>query len=366
MGSNSELETQTAELGTTTFEKAWLLVPIIFVLTFAVFLPTLSAGFVNWDDDKNFLENPYYRGLGWTQIHWMWTSHHMGAWIPVSWMTLGLDYAVWGMQPFGYHLTNVLWHSANAVLFYLIVLALFGKSPAAVLGASFSALVFAVHPLRVESVAWITERRDVVSGFFYLAAILFYLFRNPRTTRRGGAGSPVFIADAAASCALKSQTGSRRNYWASLACFAVAVPAKVMTVTLPAVLLLLDVWPLRRLGGGRGKWFGVEARKVWIEKLPFFAISMVGSALAFRAFHYGGLTPIDELGWFQRILMTFYGLAFYFWKTLAPIDLTPFYAITPHRLDPHAWPAQISFTVVVLMAAAAILLRRKLPAFTVA
>src|SRR5260370_25806369 len=103
MGSNSGL-------GTRTIEKAWLLAPLIFILTFAVFLPTLSAGFVNWDDDKNFLENSNYRGLGWTQILWMWTTHHNGAWIPVSWMTFGLRYVIWGMQPFRKHRTTCLWH----------------------------------------------------------------------------------------------------------------------------------------------------------------------------------------------------------------------------------------------------------------
>ena len=330
--------------------KAWLLAPIIFFLTFAVFLPALSGDFVNWDDDKNFLANVNYRGLGWTQIHWMWTTHHMGAYVPVSWMTLGLDYTIWGMQPFGYHLTSVLWHCANAALFYLIALALFGKSTAATLGASFAALVFALHPLRAESVAWITERRDVVSGFFYLAAILFYLRRHRENERD----------------ASRRQTIRRRYYWACLGCFTVAVFAKVMTVTLPAILLLLDVYPLRRLGGGRGKWFGAAARKVWIEKLPFFAIAMVGSALAFYSLRNQGLTTIGELGWFPRIVITIYGLAFYLWKTLVPLQLAPFYAITPHRLDPHALPALASLAVVMCILTAAILLRRRLPVFTAA
>jgi tetratricopeptide (TPR) repeat protein len=303
-------------------EKAWLLAPLIFILTFVVFLPALSADFVNWDDDKNFTDNVHYRGLGRTQVQWMWTTHHLGAYVPISWMTLGLDYLIWGMEPFGYHLTSLLWHCANAVLLYFIALALFGRSPPAILGACFAALVFAVHPLRAESVAWITERRDVVSGFFYLAAILLYL--------------------------------RRRTRWA-LVCFMVAVFAKVMAVTLPAILLLLDVYPLRRYG-----------KRAWLEKLPFFAISLVGSALAFYALRHDGLTSIAELGWFQRIAIAIYGFAFYLRKTLVPIYLSPFYAITPHRLDPGAWPFLGSLAVVVVILAAAILLRRRLRAFTMA
>jgi tetratricopeptide (TPR) repeat protein len=304
-------------------EKAWLLAPLISILTFIVFLPVLSADFVNWDDDKNFTGNVHYRGLGPTQIGWMWTSHHLGAYVPITWMTLGLDYLLWGMEPFGYHLTSLLWHCANAVLLYFIVLALFGRSPPAILGATFAALVFALHPLRAESVAWVTERRDVVSGFFYLATILLYL--------------------------------RRRTPWA-LACFTVAVFAKVMAVTLPAILLLLDAYPLRRR----------LDKRVWLEKVPFFAISLVGSALAFYALRHDGLTSMAELGWVQRILITVYGFAFYLWKTLVPIHLSPFYAITPHRLDPAGLPILASLAVLIAILAAAILLRRRSPAFTVA
>src|SRR6266851_1203775 len=160
----------------------WL-VPVLFaLLTFAASLPTLQNQFVGWDDDINFLDNPHYRGLGWTQLRWMWTTH-LGHYIPLTWMTLGLDYLLWGMNPLGYHLTNLLLHSANAVVFFFVVrriLTLALPSPserghALAVSAGFAALVFAIHPLRVESVAWVTERRDVLSGLFYLVTILMYL-----------------------------------------------------------------------------------------------------------------------------------------------------------------------------------------------
>src|SRR5882762_6944667 len=93
---------------------------LIAVVTFAAFLPTLQNQFVDWDDANNFLDNPHYRGLGWSELRWMWTAFHMGHWIPLTWMTLGLDYLLWGMNPFGYHLTSLVLHAANAIVFYFI------------------------------------------------------------------------------------------------------------------------------------------------------------------------------------------------------------------------------------------------------
>lgn len=176
-----------------------LLVPVLIALiTFAAFLPTLQNQFVNWDDAENFLDNPHYRGLGWTHLRWMWTTH-LGHYIPLTWMTLGLDYLLWGMNPFGYHLTSLLLHAANAVVFFFVVrriLTLALPSPserrhALAVAAGVAALLFAIHPLRVESVAWVTERRDVLSGLFYLLTILMYLRACERGIgAAGGTGCP--------------------------------------------------------------------------------------------------------------------------------------------------------------------------------
>src|SRR5713101_4243176 len=168
---------------------SWLVPVLIALVTFAAFLPTLQNQFVKWDDDKNFLDNPHYRGLGWTHLRWMWTTH-LGHYIPLTWMTLGLDYLLWGINPFGYHLTSLLLHAANAVVFFFVVRRILtlalpnpsARGPALAVSAGFAALVFAIHPLRVESVAWVTERRDVLSGLFYLLAILVYLRACERGT----------------------------------------------------------------------------------------------------------------------------------------------------------------------------------------
>src|SRR5438876_8631429 len=169
----------------------WLVPALIAFFTFAAFLPVLHNQFVNWDDADNFLDNPHYRGLGWTQLRWMWTTH-LGHYIPLTWMTLGLDYLLWGMKPVGYHLTSLLLHAANAVVFFFVVRRLLTRalpSPAErghalAVSAGVAALVFAIHPLRVESVAWVTERRDVLSGLLYLLTILMYLWACEREERR--------------------------------------------------------------------------------------------------------------------------------------------------------------------------------------
>jgi len=211
------------------------LIPIaIAAITVAVFAPALWYGFVLWDDDRNLLANPHYRGLGWAQLRWAFTSAVMGHWIPVTWVTFGLDHALWGMDAFGYHLTNVLLHAANAVLCYLLALRLLGRalpaaSPGAIaLGGGAAALFFAVHPLRVESVAWITERRDVLSAFFCLLTVLAYL-------------------------RMCEAEGRARRRWlvASLVAYTLGLLSKSLIMSLPFVLLVIDVYPLRRAAGTR-------------------------------------------------------------------------------------------------------------------
>src|SRR3989440_3497630 len=187
----------------------WLAPLLVVLFTLAAFLPTLQNQFVSWDDKDNFLDNPHYRGLGWTHLRWMWTTH-LGHYIPLTWMTLGLDYLLWGMNPVGYHLTSLLLHAANAVVFFFVVRRLLTRalpSPAErghalAVSAGVAALVFAIHPLRVESVAWVTERRDVLSGLFYLVAILLYLRACERRGRERGGD---WVARAGVVCAPVSQ-----------------------------------------------------------------------------------------------------------------------------------------------------------------
>ena len=318
---------------------------LVLFLTTLVFAPGVFGEFVNWDDDRNFLQNPDYRGLGWANLRWMLTTAHMGPWAPLTWVTLGADYLLWGTNPRGYHVTSILFHAATAAFFMLIARRLLATArPAAPeaavrIGAVGAALLFALHPLRVESVVWITERRDVVSGFFYMLAVLSYL--------RAVQGRP----------GLRPHAGF---YWASLASFAAAVLSKSMVVTLPAVLLVLDVYPLRRLPGAGG-WTGPAVRRVLVEKIPFLLLSAGGAAAAFAALRpWGSLLSLADFGLPERAAVSVYGLAFYLWKTLLPLGLSPLYPL-PRPLEPLALPFVAAGGLVLGLSALTVLARHRWP-----
>ena len=319
----------------------WLIAVVIAQLVVVAFSPALRAGFVLWDDDAYFLHNPYYRGLGPAQLRWMFTVMS-GHYMPLTWLTHGLDYVLWGMRPAGYHAVNVGLHALAAVIAYFVarrvLAAAVGPVQAGALraGAAVAALIFAVHPLRVESVAWITERRDVLCGVFFLLAVLCYLRALDSGARR-------------------------RWYWLAVALAALALASKAMAVTLPAVLLLLDVYPLGRFGPGR--WL---RRDVWLEKLPFALLSAAAAILAIVAQRsVGTLSDLRDVGIVERLGLTAYGLVFYVWKTLVPTGLAPLYE-TPYdgaTLTP--WFAA-SAVIVAAGAVALVRVRRRWPGVTAA
>jgi hypothetical protein len=189
----------------------------------------------------------------------------------------------------------------------------------------------------VESVAWVTERRDVLSGLLFLLSILAYL-SAARTD------------------------GGRRLRWlaASLVCFVLAAMAKAIVMTLPAVLIVLDVYPLRRLPERGGVWTGPAARAVWIEKVPYLIVAAATAVVANYAVHaYGAMVADLPLG--TRLGAASYGLAFYVWKTLIPIDVAPMYQMAA-RFDPTDWPVVASASGVIALTALLIWRRRRWPA----
>src|SRR5438309_1190474 len=321
----------------------WLVPLLVVLCTLAAFLPTLQNHFVNWDDDKNFLDNHHYRGLTWQQLSWMWTTH-LGHYIPLTWMTLGMDYLLWGMNPVGYHLTSLLLHAASAVVFYFVVVRILtlalprlaDRGHELVASVGFAALVFAIHPLRVESVAWVTERRDVLSGLFFLLTILVYL----RACERPELG--------------------RWWYGLSVALFGCALLSKSMAVSLPVVLLILEVYPLRRLGGSLG-WASASARRVYVEKIPFVLLAAAASALALLAqLSSRAMVSVAHLSALDRLAVSAYGLSFYLWKTVVPLNLSPLYML-PQTVNPAATPFIVSYGGVLAVTAIALALRRRWP-----
>lgn len=308
---------------------------LVGLLAFVAFSPALRGGFVDWDDGVNFLENPGYRGLGPRELQWMFTATQMGHYIPLTWLTLGLNYVLGGMDPWGYHLGNLILHTANAALLFLVARRLLAAAtvshaPSIAGGAAVAALLWALHPLRVESVAWVTERRDVLCGFFYLLAVLAYLRGvTPERTLAGG--------------------------WlvASCAAFAAALGSKAIAMTLPVTLLVLDAYPLRRLGLG---WPALLR-----EKLGHMALGVVGAVVAIWAVTRGaGWTSYDAYGLDARLVMFGYSFWFYPWKLIWPERLSPLYELPArvHLLDAaFLWP-----TVGVVAVTAVLLLgRRRFP-----
>jgi hypothetical protein len=319
----------------------WALAPpaLVVLVTIVAFLPALGAGFVNWDDPENFLRNPAYRGLDGTHLRWMLSTFHMGVYIPLTWLTLAADHALWGMDPRGYHATSVLFHAGVALAFYFLSLRLLrlGVGPQARggdlrLGAAAVALLFAVHPLRAESVAWVTERRDLVSGLLAVLCVIAYL----RSAER--------------------EPADRRWYWLAVLLFLGALLGKVIAAMIAPVLVVLDLYPLRRLGGARG-W---RVRRVWLEKLPFLALAAAASAVAFAAVHADSyLHPLAEMSLGFRLMLSLYGGAFYLLKTAWPVGLSPLYQL----------PLVVTWGHLAIVAAGTVLAvaaRRRWPAFAAA
>jgi len=267
---------------------------------FLVFMPALWAGFVNWDDSAYVFENVHLRSF---DLKWAFSAVVVGNWLPLTLLSYSLDYSIWGYSPFGYHLTNNILHSANAALVFLLGLRLASARKmtvfASVALALSSALLFGLHPLRVESVAWVSERKDVLCAFFFLLSILSYL-RYASDLKKGW-------------------------YLSSLVLFVLALMSKPMAVTLPLVLLIIDLYPLERLER--------SFRRALLEKVPFFVLSVASAVAAFYAQRLeGALSSIDAYPFWMRALVALRALGFYVFKSVFPSGLAPFYPL-PHRGD---------------------------------
>lgn len=307
-------------------------------LAFLAFLPALGAGFVNWDDEASFLTNRAYRGLGAAELRWMFTTTLLGHWSPLAWLSWSLNYVTGGLDPWGYHLGSLLLHSTNVALFWLIARRLLAigagvsmTRPGIVVGATFAALVWGLHPLHAEAVAWASARRDVLCGFFYLLAALAYL--------RG-------VAPGA---------GIERRWWSlSLVAFAAALSSKSIAMTLPLSLLLLDVYPLRRRGLG---WWALAR-----EKLPFAMLAAAAGVVAFVARQESGsITAYAQHGVGARWGLAAYSFWFSWSTFLWPAGLSPMYEL-PHRVDLGQARFLGPLLAVATLTATLVLLRRRWPA----
>ncbi|MCC7292277.1 MAG: tetratricopeptide repeat protein [Phycisphaerales bacterium] len=324
----------------------------------------LHFDFVNYDDDEVVIENTHVHGMSTENLTWMFTGSRAGHYHPLTWLSLALDYQFYGgLRPMGFHLTNLLLHIATAVGVFLVSRELIRRSaagsnaqppaaiaepsataePATTWGALVAALLFAVHPLRVESVAWVTERRDVLSGAFLLLTAYFYISGAERS----------------------SKSAYRTRMVVAWMMFLFSLLSKAWGITLPAMLLILDVFPLRRIRRGPDGRILMD-RRVWIEKFVFAVPALaagVAAILAQRA--SGALQPLDSYTPWMRFLQAIYALGFYLAKTLWPVDLVPFYGWPEDMTEVYA----PTLLCAIALGAAAIVIwrsRRRCPAVALA
>jgi protein O-mannosyl-transferase len=337
-----------------------LIVLSLLAVVLVVYWPATTHEFLNYDDNLYVTDNPPVRqGLTLQGIRWAFGALHAANWHPLTWLSHMLDTTLFGMKPWGHHLTNVLFHAANAVLLF----AWLWRMTRAQWRSAMVAALFALHPLHVESVAWVAERKDVLSTFFGFLSLLCYA--GYARKRRNVEGR----MPGATPAAVPGSRSWRVDYALALLFFALGLLSKPMLVTWPFVMLLLDYWPLRRFDPPTSDLpphqTGVVARHLvagWRlvrEKIPFLILSLASSVVTVIAQSRGqAVLSLDQLPFGERVQNALVSYARYLGSALWPVDLAVPYPF------PERWPAVVVIASALLMVglcAGAVRLRRRWP-----
>ena len=303
--------------------KVTAICALLAALIWFAFGQTIHFDFVNYDDMFVYQTPAVTNGVTLDGVRWAFTHTEVGAWIPITIISQMLDCQIYGLWPGGHHLTNVLLHSATAILLFLVLLRMTG----ALWRSAFVAALFAIHPLRAESVAWVIERKDVLSGLFFMLTLSAYarFARNPR---------------------------SKRTYAMVLVWLALGLMSKSMLVTTPFVLILLDYWPLGRLKKA------AQLPALLKEKIPLFVLSILSCVAALFAAK-GSTQPIDRIPLFSRIGGALVDYVIYLVKFIHPVHLAAFYP--PAENGPALWHVIGALLVLAALTAAACAFRRNHP-----
>ena len=326
----------------------WVVAVLLGAVTLAVYWLTVRCNFLNLDDTSYFTANFHVQtGLKPANFVWAFTTRHASNWHPLTWLSLMLDEELFGKSPFGPHLTNLLLHAANTALLFLLL----RRLTAATWRSAVVAALFALHPLHVESVAWISERKDVLSTFFGLLSLWAYACHAQCLT---GDICRLTRTDSVLS---RVTCRSSHFYWLALLFFALGLMSKPMLVTLPLVMLLLDWWPLQRVTSGQ--WPVAGNRSLVLEKTPFFLLSAASCVVTFIAQQKGGaVTTLTRISLSQRLDNAFVSYARYLGKTFWPVNLAVLYPLPAH------WNAGLvifSVLLVIGLSVAAVWVGRKHP-----
>ena len=307
---------------------------LLAAITLAIYNPVTHHPFVNYDDDRYVTENPHIRqGLTVDTIAWALTSTEQANWHPLTWISHALDVSLFHLNPAGHHFTSVMLHAINVVLLYLLLIWATGR-----FGASlFVAALFALHPINVESVAWVAERKNILCTTFFFFTLWSYGWY--------------------------AQKPGWKRYLAVAALFVAGLASKPMVITLPFVLLLLDYWPLNRVAGSDHLLSNDSLRptfrwsRLMLEKLPLLAFSAASAVITMQAQQAGGaMRSTTQFSLGVRIGNAVYAYAMYLWKMVWPARLAPIY---PHPGDSlTAWRVAVAGLVLIAITAAVWRFRR--------
>src|SRR5438477_4674589 len=304
----------------------------LFAITWVVFGQTVHHQFINYDDPLYVLDNAHVRaGLTWHGIAWAFTHVHSQNWHPLTTISHMLDCSLFGLNPGAHHLVNVFWHSITALLLFILLQQITSR----IWTSAFVAAIFAIHPLRVESVAWIAERKDVLSGVFFMLTLLAY----SRWTRKQTVG----------------------RYLAMSILFACGLMSKPMLITTPIILLLLDYWPLNRSQKSEvrsQKSSNPPWTKLVVEKVPLFVLSIGSCFATLWAQNFAlGSTQFLPLPW--RVTNALFSYFEYVRQMFWPVDLIPFYVHPENRLE--IWRLLTAAISLIALTAIVIVRRRQNP-----
>jgi hypothetical protein len=295
-----------------------LIIAGLVLATLVAYEPVRKNGFIGFDDFVYIIDNPHVnKGMTGDSVIWAFTKQYTANWHPLTWLSHMLDCQLFGLNPIGHHLVSLLFHIANTLLLFWVLERMTGATWA----SAFVAAVFALHPVHVESVAWAAERKDVLSGFFWMLTMLAYVrYAEQPTIKR---------------------------YIIVLLAFIMAMMSKPMAVTLPFVLLLLDYWPLERLNRiGRQETTlpSVPLGRLLIEKIPLIGLSAILSAITFVVQQRGGaVIALEKIPLDYRIANMFISYIRYIGKTIWPSRLAVFY---PH---PHIALSEVATVICALL-----------------
>ena len=298
---------------------------IIFLIAVSCVAFCRIAGndFINYDDNEYITENYQIQsGINLQTLKWAFTTTYCSYWHPLTWISHMLDWSMFGPNASAHHLVSLLFHIGSSILFFLFL----NKTTNNVWSSAFAAAFFALHPLRVESVAWVSERKDVLSMFFGMATLYAYAFY--------------------------AEKSKLSNYFLCLILFFMGLMSKPTMVTLPFVLILLDYWPLKRLQKGM-------SRILISEKVPFIILAMALSILTLWAqVSIGTVSTWESLPFLERITNAIFAYAAYLGKIFYPVNLAVFY---PYNCCLPLWKTLISAIILILITIAALYYIKKLP-----